>query len=249
MNINNYCWYFICLYHSPDVSRGMVLVPPFSGVTPCFKLTDKNKHVPSVGDEQHVLHVLWSRRDIWTLWGGPWVCAVLALVLSDNIFKETMQMQFCLHDSIQLCSVSHWFPSLSLFPKGWKETKFKVHKGILAVFPAIPFVHSCNFGNPKTHVGWRQRCKNGRHGTDSWPHPVVSRYLYYSTSLLDHGRHVCSCLQIWALNHLLKGWRHDHGPPNVKGNGKSYRPCRPGMCNFPQSVFTRPGLVYQCCCC
>ena len=34
-------------------------------------------------------------------------------------------------------------------------------------------------------------------------HPVVSRYLSYSTMLADHGRHVCCCLLIW--NTLPKG--------------------------------------------
>ena len=42
----------------------------------------------AVGDEQHVLQVLWSMKDILTLWGGPWVCAVSALVSSSNRCTE-----------------------------------------------------------------------------------------------------------------------------------------------------------------
>ena len=38
-----------------------------------------------VGDEQHVLQALWSMKDILTLRGGPWVCAVSALVLVNLI--------------------------------------------------------------------------------------------------------------------------------------------------------------------
>ena len=34
----------------------------------------------TVDDERHVLEVLTSRKDILTLLGGPWVCAVSALV-------------------------------------------------------------------------------------------------------------------------------------------------------------------------
>ena len=34
----------------------------------------------AVGDEQHVLQALWSRKNILTLRGGPWVCAMSALV-------------------------------------------------------------------------------------------------------------------------------------------------------------------------
>ena len=34
----------------------------------------------AVGDEQHFLQALWSSKDILKLRGGPWVCAVSALV-------------------------------------------------------------------------------------------------------------------------------------------------------------------------
>ena len=34
----------------------------------------------AVGDERHVLQPLLSRKDILTLRGGPWVCAMSALV-------------------------------------------------------------------------------------------------------------------------------------------------------------------------
>ena len=44
------------------------------------------------GDEQHVLQALWSRKDILTLRGGPWVCAVSTLVNSKgSIQKFTIQ--------------------------------------------------------------------------------------------------------------------------------------------------------------
>ena len=36
----------------------------------------------AVGDERvHILQTWWSRKDIKTLRGGPWVCAVSALVI------------------------------------------------------------------------------------------------------------------------------------------------------------------------
>ena len=58
----------------------MVMWPPCWKVTQSrFKLTDKNT---AVGDERHVLLALWSRKDIQALQGGPWVCAVSALVLT-----------------------------------------------------------------------------------------------------------------------------------------------------------------------
>ena len=31
-------------------------------------------------------------------------------------------------------------------------------------------------------------------------HPIVSRYLYYSTKLADYGRHVCSCLLVEMIS-------------------------------------------------
>ena len=39
----------------------------------------------AVGDEWHVLQILWSRKDISTQRGGPWVCAVSAL-----LFKQIL---------------------------------------------------------------------------------------------------------------------------------------------------------------
>ena len=42
----------------------------------------------AVGDERHVLKALWSRKYIQALRGGPWVCAVSALVLL-NSFRIT----------------------------------------------------------------------------------------------------------------------------------------------------------------
>ena len=82
-------WYgILCFYHGPDVSRAMVMWPPCCTVTHSY-LTEQTRTNMSqsgrrpgtaVGDELHVLQALWSRKDILTLRGGPWVCAVLALV-------------------------------------------------------------------------------------------------------------------------------------------------------------------------
>ena len=37
----------------------------------------------AVGDERHILKALWSRKGIYTLQGGLWVCAMPALVLDE----------------------------------------------------------------------------------------------------------------------------------------------------------------------
>ena len=43
-------------------------------------------------------------------------------------------------------------------------------------------------------------------------HPLVSRYLSYSTMLSDHCSHVCLCLLFETrMSDGLYGWRHDNG--------------------------------------
>ena len=46
--------------------------------------------------------------------------------------------------------------------------------------------------------------------------PVVSRYLYYSTTFADHNYVYPTCLP--------NGWRQDHGPPIGEGHGKKKSP-------------------------
>ena len=52
-------------------------------------------------------------------------------------------------------------------------------------------------------------------------HPVVFRYLSYSTTLAEHAwpsakmEHVCSRLFNEMMSDLPAGWPHDHGPTNV----------------------------------
>ena len=79
-------------YHGPDVSRARSSRHPV-GIWLTDSLTHHlteqtrtNMSQPgrrpgtAVGNEQHVLQALWSRKEILTLQGKLWVCAVLALV-------------------------------------------------------------------------------------------------------------------------------------------------------------------------
>ena len=79
-------------YHGPDVSRARSSRHPV-GIWLTDSLTHHlteqtrtNMSQPGrrtgtvVGNEQHVLQALWSKKKILTLRGGLWVCPVLALV-------------------------------------------------------------------------------------------------------------------------------------------------------------------------
>ena len=49
----------------------------------------------TVGNERvHILEMWWSRKYIQTLQGGPWVCAVLALVLTKGCLKKKENHQW-----------------------------------------------------------------------------------------------------------------------------------------------------------
>ena len=49
-------------------------------------------------------------------------------------------------------------------------------------------------------------------------HLVVSRYLYYPTTLSDHGSYLCSCLLIWYY-----WWCHHHSQPIDEGQLDSWK--------------------------
>ena len=75
-------------YHGPDVSRAMVMWPPCWRMTRLYFIEQMRTNMSqpgrrpgtALGDKSHVLKALLSRKDILTLRGGPWVCAVSALV-------------------------------------------------------------------------------------------------------------------------------------------------------------------------
>ena len=65
----------------------------------------------------------------------------------------------------------------------------------LVVTSSILYLNICFLGLIKTRADTAQ----------TYGHPIVSRFLYYSATLEDHGRHVCSCLLILKVRTIFEG--------------------------------------------
>ena len=90
----------------------------------------------------------------------------------------------------------------------------------------IKYLQSCLQNSPIYKRPVKQGpTRHRRHPFFSPRYLVLSRCLFYSTTIIDRGRNFCSCLFIEMVSEIPNVWRHNHGPSNNEGHGnETYQP-------------------------